>query len=338
MTLKELSTMLDGEIIGNPDIEIRGAAGVHEAKEGEITFLTDMRLIKECAAGNASCVIVKDYIPEINKSQVVVKNPLYAFGKALQQFSSPFTYTGISSDAFVSKHARLGEGVSIHPFAFIADNAVIGDHTVIHPGVFVGRDTVVGTYCIIYPNVTIREKVTLGNRVIVHSGTVIGSDGFGYVFEDGKHHKIPQVGSVVIGDDVEIGACVSIDRATTGSTTIGRGTKIDNLVQIAHNVRIGENTIIAGQVGIAGSTEIGDFTVLGGQVGVSDHTRIDSGVMVGAQSGVFGHISKGVYSGSPAIPHREWLKASVLFARLPEINRRIKELEEKVRTLERRNS
>ncbi|HYA31295.1 MAG TPA: UDP-3-O-(3-hydroxymyristoyl)glucosamine N-acyltransferase, partial [Thermodesulfovibrionales bacterium] len=205
-------------------------------------------------------------------------------------------------------------------------------------GVFVGRDTIVGTHCLIYPNVTIREKVTLGNRVIVHAGSVIGSDGFGYVLEDGKYHKIPQVGSVVIGDDVEIGACVSIDRATTGSTVIGSGTKIDNLVQIAHNVRIGENTVIAGQVGIAGSTEIGDFAVLGGQVGVSDHARIDSGAMVGAQSGVFGHMPKGVYSGSPAIPHREWLKASALFSRLPEINRRIKELEEKMRTLERRNS
>jgi UDP-3-O-[3-hydroxymyristoyl] glucosamine N-acyltransferase len=339
MKLKDLASMLGGEIIGDPEIEIQGAAGIHEVKQGEITFLSDMKLMRECAGSNASCVIVKHFIPGIDKTQVVVKNPLYAFARVLEHFfTAPVQHLGISSDAFISEKARIGKDVSIFPFAFISDNVAIGDNTVIHPGVFLGNDTVVGAQCVLYPNVTVREKVTLGNRVIIHSGSVIGSDGFGYVFEDGRHHKIPQVGGVIIGDDVEIGACVTIDRATTGNTTIGSGSKIDNLVQIAHNVWIGENAIIVAQVGIAGSTEIGNFVVLGGQVGVADHSRIDDGTMIGAQSGVFGHVSKGVYSGFPLMPHRDWLKASALLARLPELSKRIKELEEKIRGLERRQS
>ncbi len=338
MKLRELASMLGGEIVGDHETEILGAAGVHEVEEGEITFLSDLKLAEECAGSKASCVIVKEVVPGINKPQLIVKNPLYAFARVLEHFEEPVQQIGISGHAFVSEKARIGRDVSIHPFAFISDDAVIGDHTVIHPGVFVGRHTVVGTQCVLYPNVTVREKVTLGSRVIVHAGAVIGSDGFGYVLEAGRHHKIPQVGGVIIGDDVEIGACVCIDRATTGNTIIGGGTKIDNLVQVAHNVRIGENAIIAGQVGIAGSTEIGDFVALGGQVGIADHSKVDEGSMVGAQSGVFGHIPKGVYSGYPAMPHRDWLKASALFARLPELNKRIKEMEEKIRILERRHS
>jgi UDP-3-O-[3-hydroxymyristoyl] glucosamine N-acyltransferase len=336
--LKELALMLGGEIVGDPEIEIRGAAGVHEVNEGEITFLSDMKLMRECAGSKASCVIVKDFISGIEKAQVIVRNPLYAFAKVLEHFSAPVQYTGISSDAFVSEKAGIGKDVSIHPFAFISENVVIGDHTVIHPGVFIGRDTVVGAQCVLYPNVTVREKVTLGDRVIVHSGSVIGSDGFGYVMEGGRHYKIPQVGGVIIGDDVEIGAGVTIDRATTGNTKIGSGTKIDNLVQIGHNVKIGEHAILVAQVGVGGSTEIGNFVVLGGQVGVADHSRIDDGCMAGAKSGIFGHLEKGVYSGVPVIPHRDWLKATALFARLPDLNKRIKELEEKIRILERRQS
>ncbi len=338
MKLRELASMFGGEIVGDQETEIRGAAGIHDVKEGEITFLSDMKLAGECAGSKASCVIVKKVVPGMNKPQLIVKNPLYAFAQVLEHFAEPVQHVGISGHAFVSEKARIGQDVSIHPFAFISDGAVIGDHTVIHPGVFVGRDTVVGTQCVLHPNVTVREKVTLGSRVIVHAGSVIGSDGFGYVLENGRHHKIPQIGGVIIGNDVEIGACVCIDRATTGNTVIGSGTKIDNLVQIAHNVRIGENAIIAGQVGIAGSSEIGTFVALGGQVGIADHSKVDDGAMVGAQSGVFGHVPKGVFSGYPVMPHRDWLKASALFARLPELNKKIREMEEKIRILERRHS
>lgn len=339
MKLKELALMLGGEAVGDPETEIRGAAGIREVKEGEATFLANIKLLKECAGSKASCVIVRDFIPGLGKPQILAKNPLYAFARLLERFYvAPYTSVGISSAAFVSPKARIGNNVSIHSFVSISDNAVVGDDTALYPGVFVGEDTVIGKQCLIYPGVTIREKVRIGNRVIIHAGSVIGADGFGYVMEGGRHHKIPQVGGVIIGDDVEIGANVTIDRATTGDTLIGKGTKIDNLVQIAHNVRIGENSIIVSQVGIAGSTEIGNYVVLGGQVGVADHAKIDDGVMVGAQSGIKGHLAKGVYSGTFALPHREWLKASALFARLPELNKRIRELEEKIKVLERRQS
>jgi len=201
----------------------------------------------------------------------------------------------------------------------------------------VGENTTVGKDCMIYPNVVLRENVKVGNKVIIHSGSVIGSDGFGYVFEEGRYHKIPQVGGVIIGDDIEIGSNVSIDRATTGNTIIGKGTKIDNLVQIAHNVKIGENTIIVAQVGIAGSTEVGDFVTLAGQVGIADHVKIGSGTVIGAQSGIASDLTKGFYTGSPALPHREWLRAHALFAKLPELYKKIKELEKKIKELERRN-
>jgi UDP-3-O-[3-hydroxymyristoyl] glucosamine N-acyltransferase len=171
----------------------------------------------------------------------------------------------------------------------------------------------------------------------VHSGSVIGSDGFGYVFEEGKHHKIPQVGGVIIEDDVEIGSNVSVDRATTGNTIIGAGTKIDNLVQIAHNVMVGKNSIIVAQVGIGGSTEIGDYVTLAGQVGIADHIMIESGTMIGAQSGVMGNIAKGIYTGSPVMPHRDWLKTQAIITKLPELYKKIRELEGKIKELEGRD-
>ncbi|MCL5021956.1 MAG: UDP-3-O-(3-hydroxymyristoyl)glucosamine N-acyltransferase [Nitrospirae bacterium] len=337
MKVKDLAALLGGEAAGDPETEVHGASGIHEVREGEVTFLSDPRLLGECAESKASCVIVKEFILSLQKPQIAVKNPLYAFARALEHFSPPLSEPcGISSAAVVSPEAKIGSNVSIHALAYIADDAEIGDETIIFPGVFVGRHTVIGTRCVIYPNVTIREKVKIGDRVIIHPGSVVGSDGFGYVFEGGRHHKIPQVGGVIIEDDVEIGANVTIDRATTGNTVVGKGSKIDNLVQIAHNVKIGEGSLIAAQTGIAGSTEVGKFVMMGGQVGVADHTRIDEGCMIGAMTGVFGHLTKGVYSGCPPIPHRNWLKSSALFARLPELNKKIKELEEMIKALERR--
>ena len=335
MKLREVASVIDGEITGDPDIEILGVAGVHDVREGEITFLADRRLVKECARSKAACVVVKNVIPEIDKPQVVVGNPHYAFAQLLGLFSAkPERPSGVSDSARVSPHAVIGRDVTIYPFSYISDGAAIGDETVIYPGVFVGNEAVLGAGCIIYPNVTIRERVTIGRRVIIHPGAVIGSDGFGYVTEGGRHHKIPQIGSVTVGDDVEIGANVTIDRATTGSTVIGKGTKIDNLVQIGHNVSIGEHAILAGQAGVGGSTVIGNYVVLGGQVGVADHARIEDGSMLAARSGVFGHLPKGVYSGSPTLPHKEWLKATALFARLPDLQRKVKELEEKLKRLD----
>ena len=339
MKLTALASLVNGEIIGNQDIDISGVSGILEAHEGDITFLSSNKYVKDLPKCKASCLIVKEAIENIGIAQLKVSNPYLAYAKLLEHFYvNPQEPIGISKHAFVSDKARLGVNVSVFPFAYISDGVSIGDGTVIYPYVYIGESTSVGEHCILYPHVTLRERIQVGNSVIIHAGSVIGSDGFGYVFDGGIYHKIPQVGGVVIQDDVEIGSNVSIDRATTGNTIIGKGTKIDNLSQIAHNVRIGYNTIIIAQVGISGSTEIGDYVTLAGQVGVADHAKIESQTMIGAQSGVMGTIPRGAYSGSPAMPHREWLKAQAVFSRLPELQKKIRELEGKIKELERRDS
>jgi UDP-3-O-[3-hydroxymyristoyl] glucosamine N-acyltransferase len=339
--LRESASLLNGEVIGPPhadDIEITGVSGINCAQEGDITFLSAGSYKKHLAGCKASCVMVKEVIDGLHMTQLKVSKPHLAFAKILGHFYvKPQKPIGISKDAIVSDKATIGKDVSIFPFSYISDGVSIDDRTIIYPYVFVGHGTAIGKDCVIYPNVVLRENVKIGNRVIIHSSSVIGSDGFGYVFEEGRHYKIPQVGGVIIEDDVEIGSNVSVDRATTGNTIIGAGTKIDNLVQIAHNVTIGRNSIIVAQVGIGGSTEIGDFVTLAGQVGVADHATIESEAMIGAQSGVMGNVSKGVYSGSPIMPHREWLKAQVILAKLPELHKKIKELEEKLKELERKD-
>jgi UDP-3-O-[3-hydroxymyristoyl] glucosamine N-acyltransferase len=331
MKLREFSELVEGTVIGDPGVEITGASGVQNAGRGDITFVTSAKFTKFLQGSPASCVIVKEPLEGIAITQLQVRNPYYAFAKALELFyPAPALEPGVSETAFVSAEAAIGRDVTVFPMAYIADHASIGDGTIIYPGVFIGRHSTLGKGCVIHPNVTIRENVRIGERVVVHSGSVIGSDGFGYVFEKGIHYKIPQVGGVVVEDDVEIGSNVSIDRATTGDTVIGKGTKIDNLVQIAHNVTIGKNSLIIAQVGISGSSEIGDFATLAGQVGIADHSSLEPGTIIGAQSGLTGHYKKGIYSGSPAIPHRNWLKAQALFSKLPEMNRRIKELENRL--------
>jgi UDP-3-O-[3-hydroxymyristoyl] glucosamine N-acyltransferase len=337
--LSDIASLVHGEIFGNPDLDIKGASGINDAREGDITFFTGERHRKDLPHCRASCIIVREPLNDFAITQLKVANPYLAFASLLEHFYvKPLKPQGVSREAFISDSATIGEDVSIYPYAYISDGVSVGKGSVLYPFVFMGENTVIGEQCIIYPHVTLRERVTIGDRVIIHSGSVIGSDGFGYVFHEGRHHKIPQVGSVTIGDDVEIGSNVSIDRATTGNTVIGTGTKIDNLVQIGHNVTIGNNSVIVAQVGIGGSTAIGDYVTLGGQVGVSDHTKVESGTMIGAQSGVMGNVAKGIYSGSPAIPHRDWLKAQAVIAKLPELHKRIRELEDKVRELERRDT
>jgi len=338
--LIELASLLNGEIIGPPQsdrTEITGVSGIDEAREGDITFLSSKKYLRSLDACRASCVIVKEPISDLGMAQIRVSNPYLAFAKLLESFYvKPVNPAGISKEAIVSPGAKMGENVSVLPFSYISDGVSVGDNTFIYPYVFIGTNTVIGEECIIYPHVTLRESVKLGDRVIVHSGSVIGSDGFGYVPDGGGYHKIPQVGGVSVEDDVEIGSNVSIDRATMGNTIIGKGTKIDNLCQIAHNVKIGSNSVIVAQVGIAGSAEIGDSVTLAGQVGIVDHVKIESGTVIGAQSGVTASLSKGAYAGSPALPHKDWLKAQVVFAKLPELHKKIRELEEKIRELERR--
>lgn len=342
MKLKHIASLLNGEIIGPPqadEIEITGVAGIRDAQEGEISFISTQKYMKELSTSKASCVIVKEIIKDFALPQLKVSNPYLAFAKLLEHFYvKPHKFSGVSDGAIISDEAHLATDVSVSPFSYISDGVSIGRGTIIYPYVFIGENTIIGQRCTLYPHVTLREGLRIGNNVIIHSGSVIGSDGFGYVLEEGKYHKIPQVGGVIIEDDVEIGSNVSIDRATIGNTLIGKGTKIDNLVQIAHNVTIGNNSVIIAQVGIGGSTEIGDSVTLAGQVGISDHTKIDSGTIIGAQSGMRGYVTKGVYLGSPALPHRDWMKAVALFAKLPALNKKVKELEEKIKELERRNS
>jgi UDP-3-O-[3-hydroxymyristoyl] glucosamine N-acyltransferase len=340
--LTDIASLVKGEIIGPPeadDVEITGVSGIHDAQEGDISFIAAQKYLKELPACKASCVIVKEPLPDVAITQLKVVNPYLAFAKLIEHFYvKPKKSSGISDESIISEHCHIADDVTIFPFCYISEGVTIGSGTIIYPYVFIGENTVIGQKCVLFPHVTLSDSVRIGDNVIIHSGSVIGSDGFGYFFEEGRYHKIPQVGGVIIDDDVEIGSNVSIDRATLGNTVIGKGTKIDNLVQIAHNVTIGNNSVLVSQVGIAGSSEIGDFVTLAGQVGISDHAKIDSGTIIGPQSGIRGHVTKGTYIGSPALPQRDWMKAQAIVAKLPALNKKIKELEEKIWELERRDS
>lgn len=334
MKLRDIAALVGGEVRGDGDTPITGVAGITTAREGDITFIAGPKMVPAARESSAAAVLVKEFADSLAKPQVRTGNPQLAFAKLLARFYvKPHSPRGISSNASVADDAVIGQDVSIYDFAFIAPGVRIGARSIVYPGVFIGEGCTIGEDCLIYPNVTIREGTSIGNRTIIHAGAVIGSDGFGYVYDAGSHYKIPQVGAVIIEDDVEIGANTAIDRATTGATVVKKGTKIDNLVQIGHNVQVGRNVIVVAQVGVAGSSEIGDGVVLGGQAGVADHTRIEAGAMIGAQSGVLGQVKQGVYSGSPIMPHREWLKASAVFARLPELKKKIEELEKRLQTL-----
>ncbi len=332
MKLKEIREITGGRIIGDSNPEIKGVSGISESKVGDITYFSNKKLLKELIASPASAVLLKEEITDLNKPQIVVDNPLFCFAGLLEHFYvKPPVSMGIMEGSFVADDAETGEDVTIYPSAFVSEGATIGRGTTLYPNVFVGRNSRIGKECILHPGVVILEDVEIGDEVIIHAGSVMGSDGFGYVFEAGKHVKIPQVGGLIIEDDVEIGSNVTIDRGTTGNTVIGSGTRIDNLVQIAHNVRIGKNCIIIAQVGIAGSSDIGDYVTLAGQVGVADHTIIESGSIFGAKSGITGQYKKGIYFGTPfALPHKQFMKSQSLFNRLPEINKKLNDLQEKV--------
>ncbi len=284
--------------------------------------------------------MVSEYVEEVDKPQLRVKDPQYAFALLLAQFY-PHGHgpVGVSELAYVARDVTLGDDVSVRPFAYISPGAHIGARTVIYPGVYVGPKVTIGEDCVLYPNVTLMRDTVLGERCVIHAGTVVGGDGFGYLQREGRNVKIPQTGGVVIEDDVEIGACAAIDRGTTGNTVIGRGTKIDNLVQVAHNVVIGEHSVITAQVGVAGSARLGDHVMIGGQSAVSDHINVAPGTMLSGRAGVISDIEKGgIYSGIPVLPHRDWLKSSALFARLPEMQKRIAELERKIEELTKEQS
>ncbi|NTW64711.1 MAG: UDP-3-O-(3-hydroxymyristoyl)glucosamine N-acyltransferase [Nitrospirae bacterium] len=338
MRLTELAEKVAGELAGRGDIDIRGVAGIGEAQDGDITFVADVKHLQDLAACRASAVIVPRGAPKPPIPSIAVKNPRYAFAQMLRIFHErPYAPGGVSERAVIGKDAVLGAGPTIHPFAVVSDGAKIGSRVTLYPGVFVGAGSSIGDDTVIYPNVSIREGVTIGSRVIIHSGTVIGSDGFGFVTEGGLHHKILQIGGVIIEDDVEIGANCTIDRAALGMTRIKKGAKLDNMVHVAHNVTIGEHCLLAAQVGIAGSSTLGDYVVFGGQAGLADHTTVGDRAMVGGGSGVTRNMEPGmVVAGFPAIPLREWLKAQVVFAKLPELKKLVAQLIGRIEELEKK--
>ncbi|HEX9020809.1 MAG TPA: UDP-3-O-(3-hydroxymyristoyl)glucosamine N-acyltransferase [Nitrospirota bacterium] len=340
MKLNELADILGAELTGSGDVEIRGAESVRTAGEGQITYIIGIgkNYLDDLRRSRASAALAPPDTPEAHMPLLRVKNPRLAFARVLELFYvKPYSPTGISDRAVIGKNVQLGADCSIHPYAVIADDARIGSRVTLYPGAFIGRGSVVDDDSVIHANVSIAHGISVGKRVIIHSGAVIGSDGFGFVTDAGKHHKIPQTGGVIIGDDVEIGANSTIDRATLGNTIIGKGTKIDNLVQVAHNVSIGEYCILAGHVGIAGSSTLGSYVVLGGRAGVADHISVGDKVMAGGGAGITRDVNAGdVVAGHPALPIREWLKVQAVVPKLPELKRSLASLEKQVGELRER--
>lgn len=335
LSLNKIAQMLDGKVIGNGDVMITGLNSLDTAAIGEISFFVNRRYKESLRESRASAVIVPAENDLFKGPQVVVSNPGLAYAGVARLFVKPMPrYAGTGERACIHESARIGNDVSIYPGAYVGEDVAIGANVILFPGVFVGDRVRIGDRSVIYPNVTILQDCLIGNDVIIHAGTVIGSDGFGYVRDGSASVKIPQLGIVQIDDHVEIGANNCIDRAALGKTWIKRGVKTDNLVQVAHNVVIGEDTIVVAQAGISGSVHIGREVVLGGQVGISDHVEIGDRAMVGSQAGVPKSIPAGeVVSGTPCIPHRLWLKTSALITRLPLFNERLGKLEKKLEEL-----
>ena len=334
MKLNYVAKKLGAVLEGSGEVEITGVAGLNEATEGHITFMNEKRFT-QLEQTRASAVIVPLNAPKVGVPLLRAKNPRLAFARAIELFTvKPYQPTGIHERAVIGQNVVIGKDPSIHPNVVISDEVKIGDRVTIYPGAWIGKGTTIGDDAVIYSNVSIRENLQIGNRVIIHAGATIGSDGFGYVTDEGIHRKIPQVGGVIIGDDVEIGANSTIDRATLGNTVIKRGTKIGNLVHVAHNVTIGEHCFLIAQVGIAGSCTLGNYVVLAGQVGLADHIRIGDRAMVSAQSGVIKDIEPGqVMGGYYAMPQREWLKVQALIPKLPELKKKVSDLESQVQEL-----
>ena len=335
--LVDLAALVGGQVEGDGDIVIHGVAGIREAEQGDITFVANPKYEEFVVSTRASAILAGRGL-RASKPLIRIDNPYFAYFQVLNLFAGDAASRyprGIHESAAIDAGARVGENVSIGPFCQVSAGASIGDGTTILCGTFVGERVEIGAGCLIYPGVTIREHSKIGDRVILQPGAVIGSDGFGYARQGATQHKVPQIGRVVIEDDVEIGANSCVDRATTGETRIGRGTKIDNLVQIAHNVTVGEDTVIAAQVGISGSTEIGSCVVLAGQVGVQGHVVIGDRVVAGGQAGVTKSVpADTVVSGYPAREHAIARRIVAHTAMLPALFKRVKELERRIEELE----
>jgi UDP-3-O-[3-hydroxymyristoyl] glucosamine N-acyltransferase len=337
VSLSEIAALVQGSIIGNSEAVISGAAPFEHAGDQDVTVAGSAKFIKKIDSCNAAAIIVPPNIQAAGHNLVQTDNPMVAFAKVLQFFYPPAQPPeGIHPRAEIGRDFKYGRGGSIGPMVVIGNHVTLGRRVWLHPGVVIGDNVVVGSDVVIYPNVTVREGTIIGSRVIIHSGTVIGSDGFGFAPDGVSYHKLPHLGIVQIDDDVEIGANNAIDRGTFGKTHIGRGVKTDNLVHVAHNVTIGENTVIVAQVGISGSVTIGKNAILAGQAGIAGHLTIGDNATVGPQTGVGKPVPAGeiVSGGIPEMPHRLWLRVVRTFPKLPEINKRLSGLEKIIKHLE----
>jgi len=334
-TLGELAALLGGKLQGPADLVIQSIAAIDRATPRDITFISQKRYARLAAQSQAAAFIVGPDQAHLARPLIIVPHPYLAYAQAAALFAPPRSrWPGVSPLAFLGQGVEMGQEVSISPLVFIGNDVRLGDRVTIMPGCVLGDQVQIGADTLLHPNVTILERCTLGQRVIIHSGTVIGADGFGFVPGKEGHQKIPQLGIVVIEDDVEIGANCAIDRGALGETRVERGVKMDNLVHLAHNVTVGAHSLLVAQVGVAGSTKLGKGVALGGQAGLVGHIELGDGVQVAAQAGVTHSIPAGqTVIGSPAKPHQEFIKFISLLPKLPEIFKRLKELEKRVTEL-----
>ena len=337
MKLQDIAARLECRLEGDGGIDIERIAGIEDAGPGDLTFFANPKYAADLRRTRASAVILAEQGEAAPCAMLRTRHPYLAFAKAVALFAEDDRPApGVHALALVEEGAHVAPDASVGPFAVVGEGARIGARTILRPHATVGRGAEIGDDCVIHARVSIRERVRIGNRVVIQDGAVIGSDGFGFArTPEGTHHKIPQIGGVVIEDDVEIGANTTIDRPAVGETRIGAGTKIDNLVQIAHGVAIGRNTLLAAQVGIAGSATLEDSVTLAGQVGVAGHLTIGKGAIATAQTGIPNSVEAGaLVSGYPAIPNRDWLKSSAVFRKLPELKKMVAELERRIAELE----
>ncbi len=344
-TAYQIKTLLDGTIEGDPDVVVNQLAKIEEAQTGSLSFLANPRYEHYLYTTNASIVVVnEDYTltQPVKATLIRVKDAYSSFSILLEKYNSiKLDKKGIEEPSFVHSEAKIGQNVYIGAFAYIGSNAIIGDNCKIYPHVYLGDNVKIGDNCTLFSGVKIYSDCTLGNRVIIHSNTVIGSDGFGFAAQpDGSFHKVSQIGNVIIEDDVEIGSNTSVDRATMGSTIIHKGVKMDNLIQLAHNVEIGANTVIASQTGISGSSKIGKNSIIGGQVGIVGHISIAKHSHIQAKSGINRSIEEEgkKWAGAPATQYNNHMRAQVVFQRLPELEKEIREIQHQISLFSQRES
>jgi UDP-3-O-[3-hydroxymyristoyl] glucosamine N-acyltransferase len=334
MKVREIALLVGGSVEGDGEREIRGVAALETATEQDLAFAEGDLALRRRADSRAGCILVPEGVSVSGHTTIAVRNLRRDFIRVAEVLHPPrVAHPGVHPTAVIAADARLGPDVSVGPYVVIESGASVGAGTSLGAGVFLGEGATLGSRCVLHPRVTLYPGVQVGDGVILHSGVVLGSDGFGYLFADGRHQKFPQLGGLIIEDDVEIGSNSTVDRGSLGTTRIGKGTKIDNLVQVAHNVKIGCHTVIAAQTGISGSTEIGDYVVMGGQVGIGDHARIGDGAVIGGGTGILPgkSVRKGsVMWGTPARPLAEFKKMYAHLGRLPALAKKVKELSEKL--------